>query len=390
MFSTIKYVVCIDKLVLNLVSEQVFDYHSITKLPKTGNVYQASSTAHLRPRPSLTKNYRHSWEMWIDGIHIGYLCTDCIRPQKSKTQRFTFKNTILYSLPGWSHYLSAIEEATGLHYSSIGALEIALDIQSLDADITMVLQQLDDIFKYLPREYNKDVRFLPMQRKLSITERVGAYYFGSSYTSSKSSGKQIVAYCKSAEILDSGKDFISEFHAENDLDIHRPVVRIEARYNNRFFRSLANFTVLDLLNPERVEALFIDAIGTSFQFRDLSRYIRDTKNRNRKYVVITLLDFSFLNQQPVIRQRHSVAPEVSSDNTNLRTVKRLTTELIRHGAQETIEELRRFIRANPAPNGQCWYRKIQQYAQEYLGSPGVEQMTMVESVVRILKHIVPA
>ncbi|MBD2716077.1 hypothetical protein KBK19_13625 [Microvirga sp. STR05] len=391
MFTTLTYVVCIDKLALNLKSEQVFDYQRIIKFPKSGNVYRVSPEVSLRLQSSLTKNYRHSWEMWINDIHVGDLSTDCTKPQKLKAQRFAFKNEILYTLPGWSYYLGIIQKSTGLRYSSIGILEIALDIQYQDRsqDTTALLRQLDDIFKYLPRKHNTDIRYRPVQGRLSITEREGTYYFGGSYTSPNSSGKQIVAYCKSAEILNNGKGYISEFHADNGLDICRPVVRIEDRCTSKFFRGLPSFHVLQLLDQERLEALFLDAVGTSFQFQDLSESTRDA-HRNLKHAVVTLFDFSFLNQQPVVRQQHSVAHEASSDNSNVRTVKRLTIDLIRHRAEPTVIGLRHFIRVNPAPHGQCWYRKIQQYAQSYPDKPGPKQMAMIESIVSILKHTVPA
>ncbi len=392
MNSPLTYSICIDKLALNLQAEHVFNHSYITKLPVSGNAHVLTQDVLLRLDPILTRlirNYAYTWEVWIEGIKVGHLSTDSLLPRTATVQRFAFENAILYTAPGWVHYFLILASATGLQCIGLSLLDVALDFQpknrSLDARV--LLTGLDDTYKYLPRKYNTDIRYKCLRRNLKIYERDGAYYFGAPVTSSSSSGKQLAIYYKSAEIEHSGKDYISAFHQQNGLDTDRPVVRVEARFSSKqldlpCFSENGSFTP-DWFTSERLESLFVGAVGQSLQFSDLSQGERDA-HRNMKYAVISLMDFDFLNQQPIMYPMGK-ARSKSNHRANGSTVKRLTHELICYGASETLAELHRFTQANPAPDGVSWERRIKQNAHSYPDAPNPEQMQRLESISQRLR-----
>ncbi|TDN40242.1 hypothetical protein E4631_18290 [Hymenobacter sp. UV11] len=371
---------------MNLESSQLFDYQAINKFPLLGNAYSLPCGVSLRINSKLATNYLYQWDVWIEEVHVGLLATDCRLPQTKARQRFWFENEVLYTDPGWFHYLSILSAATGLRCQSIGILEIALDMQPKEpsSDARELLIELDDVYKYLPRKSNTDERFRPTQGKLQITHDQGTFYFGRSVTSANSSGKQIAVYCKSDEIEHRRKGYIADFHQANGLDSQRAILRVEVRLSSKYLGSIPSLTEHALLDAGFLEALFVGAVGQAFMFRDLSSSMRDG-NRNLKYTIKELATFDFLNQTPLILPRLvSTSQGGDNDRPNISTVKRLTHELINRNAPETQAELLRFVKTNPAPKGHDWAKKIQQYARNYPGAPSPEQMARVKNILRCL------
>ncbi|MDB5269032.1 MAG: hypothetical protein JWP58_2072 [Hymenobacter sp.] len=227
-----------------------------------------------------------------------------------------------------------------------------------------------------------------MQGKLDVTEDKGTYYFGQRVTLHNSSGKQIAVYCKSDEIVRSGKEYISAYHRHNGLDTERPIVRVEVRYNIKllhlpYFDATGSFDP-NWFSPEHLESLFKEGVGCSFQFRDLTRPRRDA-HRNLKYPVITLMDFDFLRQLPMERAQ-CFDQQRSNDRANASTVRGLVNEYIKHNAPETLAELQRFILVNTVPERTNWRLRIERYAHQYRDAPNPEEMQRLESIAQQLKY----
>lgn len=182
-----------------------------------------------------TDNLFHlQYSAYRKGILIGVLFLDHTKTYENTGNLLPFRldNRVLYG--NWIQLLTGFMKAFDFNINNYTAVDIALDTNE---------NPLDNFLYY----FDKDTKyhFLQAGKMHNDIETRGKRYRGgkrneSFYIGSKKSDKRTVMYNKSLEILEeSGKDYITAYHAANGLDVTKDVYRVEVQLDGKLFTTTA-------------------------------------------------------------------------------------------------------------------------------------------------------
>lgn len=355
---------------------ELFNYKYIAENYKTqGNVFEVDATVHLRKTKKIEKNYLHSFAVWVGGVHVANLSTDCRLPGQESSIKLQITNQVFYTLPGWLHYVRIIEHHMPLCFKSVSYLEIAYDFQASSP----LLPALCWVYRYSSFiEKNTEIKFGPIDGRLKCSLQYGKEYtFGGGAKKSNGTGKQIAVYDKSAQIAETGtKEYISECYRKNGFDMSIPVERIETRLGEKYLGKI--FITLDgLNNAEKLGQIFKAAVGNTFVFREVTKSFYDA-NRNKKTPTVTLIEFPELSSAPLYLLPVGDNMKENNDHSNRITAKTILHQYVAFGSEQDLQQLQHFAQTVKAPRNTTWAQLFNRYAQAYEGSPTPDRNARID------------
>ncbi|GAB3295330.1 hypothetical protein GCM10027511_09000 [Hymenobacter humi] len=376
-----KFTLTIDALALQLASTSdtlknlaFSNEYIISKYALKGNVYEINKGLLLRKVQKLEKYYMYSFEVWADNVYVANLSTNCRQYGKAGSIKLEFQNSVFYSRPGWLHYLRQIEQHLPLSFVSVSYLEIAFDFQAA----TALLPQLSNMYRHSTFiQHNPNPQFGPMRGQLHCSLLSGkTYVFGAGVKGKDASGKQVVVYNKTTEIIEkSGKDYINDYYRANGFDMSLDVERVEVKLSSKYMSKHLIY-LEDLTNFDTMGNIFRVSVGDTFKFRLLGSVTYDA-NRNKKTATVALIEFQQFSDAPLYL-KPVYANDDATDNRKRTEAKTVVWRYVTYGKSQDLDHLD-YIRTDvKAPGGSDWTCLFRKYAHEFHGTPTPERMARID------------
>jgi len=185
----------------------------------------------LMSRYDVSNNYRFNYQVIVNGTDLGYISAHNISPMVGRgLLSFTLFNQALYT--GFVGMMEQFLTDFELCPVNVTKIDIAVDshVNVVESFITYFTQP--DAYHYL--------------YKSTGSQNIGINFAGKQYRSGEQSitlspaiskDKKFRMYNKTEELKTSGKQYITEYHEANGLDITKPIYRVELVLTNEAFKS---------------------------------------------------------------------------------------------------------------------------------------------------------
>ncbi|RAU84061.1 hypothetical protein DP923_03140 [Pontibacter arcticus] len=165
--------------------------------------------------------YRYVLDIYSNNEIIGHLYLEDKRNNLKGVIQLEFLNYVFYKEDWYAHYLNILK-CLNLKFYKIAYVEIAFDSYGKY-----------EMFKEL---YFNSISCGKERFKHAGKSKIGTFNNNAMFQigALKATGKSIVIYNKSEEIIKSNKVYIRQYHKINGLDVSKIIDRVELRMNNNY------------------------------------------------------------------------------------------------------------------------------------------------------------
>jgi hypothetical protein len=247
------YSIAVDSLTYQLrhvERSSATDTHSISNSPAinllgvniadTPVISQNNSRLELTAAHEIKNQYPVNYWVFVDNEKLGYVSMQHIRAVVDKELiSFTLSNPALYS--NYVEKMSTFFADFQLQPVNVTRFDIAIDTHVNLVELFLEYFTKPDEYHYLYRAtngYDLGISIAGTQHRngkqsLTLTPQISA-------------DKRFRIYSKTKEIAKSGKNYITDYHEANGLDIKQEIHRIEITLNNKSFKTTElTFTRVD-------------------------------------------------------------------------------------------------------------------------------------------------
>lgn len=244
------------------------------------------------------RHFRHSWNVYLDGVLIATAMTHPRNETIMKTGSIQVKlmNNLLY-YENWMQQLQRLIVVMDWEFNNISRLDIAIDGNfSFEHTENEALQHLTGL-RHFMEEMVQSVHTRQFEIKGRVKHSISGHYWNAAegYFSSYSIGslqsdKSLVIYDKASELERSNKQYIREFWEVSGLDTNRPIERLEIRLKSAALKKIKEFDWTKL-----ADAVYLATLArTNFhKWFDVVEITGDTNISRRN--ILKLIDWDKLN-----------------------------------------------------------------------------------------------